>query len=177
MREYYGSSQIQVANGGHIPITKVGDITPTFKNVFVSPKLSTSIISVGQLVDDNCDVHFSRNGCLVQDQVLGKFKPGIMYERCQPTLPLIETDPSSDTAPEIASKPSTYQHALCCSMRASHPSDRYSIKLRSDGTLDQYKARLVALENKQEYGVDHEETFAPLVKMTTMRTIIAIVAS
>jgi hypothetical protein len=70
--EYHGSSQIQVANGGHIPITKVGDIDPTFKNVFVSPKLSTSLISVGQLVDDNCDVHFSHNGCLVQDQVSGK---------------------------------------------------------------------------------------------------------
>jgi hypothetical protein len=67
VREYHGSSQIQVANGGHIPITKVGDITPTFKNVFVSPKLSTSFISVGQLVDDNCDVYFSRNDCLVQD--------------------------------------------------------------------------------------------------------------
>jgi len=72
MREYHGSSQIQVANGGHIPITKVGDITPTFKNIFVSPKLSTSLISVGQLVDVNCDVYFSYNGCLVQDQVSGK---------------------------------------------------------------------------------------------------------
>jgi len=72
MRGYHGSSQIQVANGGHIPITKVGDITPTFKNVFVSLKLSTSLISVGQLVDDNCDVYFSRNDCLMQDQVSGK---------------------------------------------------------------------------------------------------------
>ena len=36
----------------------------------------------------------------------------------------------------------------------------YSIKLRSDGTLDRYKARLVALGNKQEYGINYEETFA-----------------
>jgi len=72
VHEYHGSSQIQVANGGHISITKVGDITPTFKNVFVSPKLSTSLILVGQLVDDNCDVYISRNGCLVQDQVSEK---------------------------------------------------------------------------------------------------------
>lgn len=70
--EYHGSSQIQVANGSHIPITKVRDIDPTFKNVFVSPKLSTSLILVGQLVDDNCDVHFSRIDCLVQDQVSWK---------------------------------------------------------------------------------------------------------
>ena len=42
----------------------------------------------------------------------------------------------------------------------------YSIKLCSDGTVDRYKARLVVLGNKQEYGVDYEETFAPVAKMT-----------
>ena len=53
----------------------------------------------------------------------------------------------------------------------------FSIKLRSDGSLDRYKDRLVALGNKQEYGVDYEETFVPVAKMTTVRTILAIVAS
>ncbi|XP_047251591.1 uncharacterized protein LOC107840130 [Capsicum annuum] len=69
VRKYHGPSQIQVANGSNLPITKVGDITKTFNNVFVSPKLSTSLISVGQWVDNNYDVNFSRNGSLVQDQV------------------------------------------------------------------------------------------------------------
>jgi hypothetical protein len=46
-------------------ITKVGDINPTLKNVFISPKLFTSLISVGQLVENNCDVYLTRNGCLV----------------------------------------------------------------------------------------------------------------
>lgn len=36
---------------------------------------------------------------------------------------------------------------------------------------------MVAFENKQEYGVDYEETFAPIVKLITVRTIIIIVAS
>ena len=72
VRKYLGSSQIQVANGGYIPITKVGDIDPTFKSIFVSPELSISLISVGQLVDDNYNVYFSCNGCLVQDQVSGR---------------------------------------------------------------------------------------------------------
>ena len=53
----------------------------------------------------------------------------------------------------------------------------FSIKLHSDGSLDRYKARLVALGNKHEYGVDYEETFAPVAKMTTVRTILAIAAS
>ena len=53
----------------------------------------------------------------------------------------------------------------------------FSVKLRSNGSLDRYKARLVALGKKQEYGVDYEETFAHVAKMTTVRTILAIAAS
>ena len=53
----------------------------------------------------------------------------------------------------------------------------YSVKVRFDGGLDHYKARLVVLGNNQEYGVNYEETFAHVAKMITVRTIIALVAS
>ena len=53
----------------------------------------------------------------------------------------------------------------------------YSIKLRFDGTLDRYKARLVVLGNKQEYGVNYEVTFALVAKITTMQMVISIAAS
>ena len=53
----------------------------------------------------------------------------------------------------------------------------FSIKLRSDGSLGRYKARLMVLGNKQEYGQDYDETFAPVAKMTTVRTILALAAS
>lgn len=53
----------------------------------------------------------------------------------------------------------------------------YSVKVRSDGSLDRYKARLVALRNNQEYVLNYEETFAPVAKMTTVRTILALAAT
>lgn len=49
-----------------------------------------------------------------------------------------------------------------------------SINLHFNGFLDPYKAWLEALSNKQEYVIDYEETFAPIVKMITIRTILVI---
>ena len=42
----------------------------------------------------------------------------------------------------------------------------YKIKTKSDGFVEQYKARLVAKGFNQEYGIDFEETFAPMARLT-----------
>jgi hypothetical protein len=43
---YHGSSHIQVANGSHLAITEIGDINLSFKDVYVSPRLSNNLLSV-----------------------------------------------------------------------------------------------------------------------------------
>jgi hypothetical protein len=41
----------------------------------------------------------------------------------------------------------------------------YRIKKNVDGIVDRYKARLVAKGFKQGYGIDHEDTFSPVIRL------------
>ena len=53
----------------------------------------------------------------------------------------------------------------------------YTIKTRSDGTVDRYKARLIANGFTQEYGINYEETFASMACLSSVHTLIAVFAS
>jgi hypothetical protein len=50
----------------------------------------------------------------------------------------------------------------------------YKINTNSDGSIERYKARLFAKGYSQQYGMDYEETFALVAKMTTIRTLIVV---
>ena len=51
----------------------------------------------------------------------------------------------------------------------------YALKYKDD-VISKYKARLVAKGYEQTYGVDFEETFAPVARLTSLRIVLAISA-
>jgi hypothetical protein len=53
----------------------------------------------------------------------------------------------------------------------------FTVKDHVDGTIERFKARLVARGFSQVYGEDYTDTFAPTVRMDTLRIFFAIVAA
>ena len=53
----------------------------------------------------------------------------------------------------------------------------FQYKFVSDSDNPKYKAQLVAKGFKQERGVDYDEIFLPIVKMTTLRLLLGIMVT
>ncbi|KAL0314880.1 UNVERIFIED_CONTAM: Retrovirus-related Pol polyprotein from transposon RE1, partial [Sesamum angustifolium] len=69
---------------------------------------------------------------------------------------------------ELVPKPENSQPVTCKWV--------YRLKKKSDGTIDRYKARLVARGFSQSDGLYYEETFSPVAKMVTVRSIFSLAA-
>ena len=49
----------------------------------------------------------------------------------------------------------------------------FKLKCNSDGSVDRYKARLVARGFTQQQGVDFDETYAPVVHRTSLHALLS----
>ncbi|GFU02586.1 retrovirus-related Pol polyprotein from transposon TNT 1-94 [Trichonephila clavipes] len=52
----------------------------------------------------------------------------------------------------------------------------YRLKTNPDGIINKYKARLVARGFSQRQGIDYSETYSPVAKLGTIRTVLSIAA-
>jgi hypothetical protein len=53
----------------------------------------------------------------------------------------------------------------------------FRVKIKSNGSIERYKSRLVAHGFQQTQGLDYDETFAPVAHMTIVRKLIVVAAS
>jgi len=51
------------------------------------------------------------------------------------------------------------------------------LKRKADGSIDRYKARLVAKSFHQQPGIDYGKTYSPVIKPTTVRIVLSLALS
>ena len=122
----------------------------------------------------------------------------LSYHRCSPSYHHFICSISTDDIPKTYSKAIQYEgwrnaiHAELAALQQNNtwvitdlPSGKRPIgckwvfakKYNSDGSLNRYKGRLVAQGFTEVEGLDFNDTFSPVAKLTTVRLLLALAAA
>ncbi|KAJ0700404.1 putative RNA-directed DNA polymerase [Helianthus annuus] len=124
-----------------------------------------------------------------------KPKPPDRYDPAAYIAKLTSSLPIEPTSFTIANKYSEWRHAMSEELDALHKNGTwtlvppvpnanivdckwvYRLKTDENGKISRFKARLVAKGFHQQHGVDYHETFSPVIKPATIRTILSLAAT
>lgn len=120
---------------------------------------------------------------MITRQQTGKLKPKVLLTEVEPStikqaLASFHWKQAMDTEIQALTANKTWTlTTLPPNRRAIGCKWVYRVKHNADGSLNKYKARLVAKGYNQLAGTDYGETYAPVIKPTTIRILLSLAIS
>ncbi|GKA92977.1 ribonuclease H-like domain-containing protein, partial [Tanacetum coccineum] len=182
-----------VALKGELRVIQIGDDTPDayFSKI---DSIITLLTDLGSTMDDDDIVTYAINGLTTVRPMVTRFRVGTNRPTQCFNLHVSTISPIPKSYPIAFHDPNWYRAMLDeytaliknnTWILVPRPPDANIVrsmwlfrhKYNADGTLSRYKARLVANGSTQLAGIDVDETFSPVVKPATIRTVLSLAIS
>ena len=118
-------------------------------------------------------------GCLKDTEgLLQKISEVQIRNSVEEALSIVEWKSAVEEELRALEKNSTWE--ICDLPRGKKPVGCkwvFTVKTKADGSIERFKARLVAKGFTQSYGIDYQETFAPVAKLNSIRVLLSLAAN